>query len=147
MTETVGSFNTLYVEVLTTGRDFRLTQDFSYSPPGVKSVVAPADSETDFASIPRLVTWLIPKLGKHTYPAVIHDRLCRTASNQKERATADWVFRKGMEDAGVGFPKRWVMWLAVRIAGWVVWTFNINGRVGKQADEDKIEAEKKAAQT
>ncbi|MFC1954576.1 hypothetical protein ACFLVZ_01985 [Chloroflexota bacterium] len=49
-----------------------------------------------------------------------------------------------MKDVGVGFLKRWSMWLAVRLAGWFVWTFNINGRFGKQADEDKAEVDRKA---
>ena len=104
----------------------------------------PVGSRTDFASIPRLVTVLIPKLGKHTYPAVVHDYLCRTAPDWKTRVKGDRVFRQAMKAIGVGFLKRWVMWLAVFLAGWFVWTFKINGRVGKQAEEDK--AEEKAAQ-
>jgi len=51
-----------------------------------------------------------------------------------------------MKDVGVGFLRRWAMWLAVFLAGLFVWKLKINGRVGKQADEDRIEAERKAAQ-
>ncbi len=142
MTETTRLFTTLHVEVLTTGRNFRLTKEFTYSPPGDKPIIVPVDSKTDFASIPRLLTILIPKLGKHTYPAVVHDYLCRTAPNWKARATGDQVFRQAMEAIGVGCLKRWAMWLAVRLAGWFFWTFNINGRVGKQADEERKEARK-----
>lgn len=146
MTEDTRLFTPLHVEVLTTGRNFRLTREFTYSRPGAKPIIVPVDSKTDFASIPRALTILIPKLGKHTYPAVVHDYLCRTALNWKARVTGDRIFRQAMEAIGVGFLKRWAMWLAVFMAGWVVWTFKINGRVGKQAEEDKIEAEEKAAQ-
>ena len=146
MAKATNPFNALYVEVLTTGRNFRVTKEFRYTKKGTKPVVVPVDSKTDFASIPRPLTFFIPKLGKYTYPAVVHDYLCRTAKSWKERRAADLIFRLAMKDAGVGFLRRWAMWLAVWLAGLVFWKMNINGRVGKQADEDRREAERKAAQ-
>ena len=119
MPETTRLFTTLRVDVLTTGRNFRLTKDFCYSPPGANPIIVPAGSETDFASIPRLLTILIPKLGRHTYPAVVHDYLCRTAPNWRARASSDQVFRQALKAIGVGLLKRWGMWLVVFLTGWV----------------------------
>ena len=31
---------------------------------------------TDFASVPRVVTWLIPRYGRYTKAAIVHDYLC-----------------------------------------------------------------------
>ncbi|MFC1954577.1 DUF1353 domain-containing protein [Chloroflexota bacterium] len=89
MAKDIGPFSTLYVEVLRTGRNFQLTRNLTYRQQGASPIIAPAKSRTDFASITRLVTWLIPKLGNHTYPAVIHDYLCRTAETGKQRTKAD----------------------------------------------------------
>jgi len=141
MTEITSPFSKLYVEVLTTGRNFLLTEEFSFTQPGHEPVVTPVGFKTDFASIPRFATFFVPKLGRYTYPAVTHDYLCRIAKTWEERAGADWMFRNAMEVMGVGFLRRWVMWFSVYTAGWFVWTFNINGRVGIQAEEDRKETE------
>jgi hypothetical protein len=141
MTKDPRSFDTLYVEVLATGRNFRLTKDFGYRQSGSTPIITPAEFETDFASIPRFVTIFVPKLGRYTYPAVTHDYLCRIAQTWKERSIGDRIFRKAMADAGVGFLRRGAMWLSVYLAGWFVWTLNFKGRVGKQEEEDKRKAE------
>lgn len=148
MNEAVEPFTELHVQVLATGRHFRLTEDFTYFPPGGEAIVAPANFRTDFASIPRFATLVVRKLGRHTQPAVIHDYLCREANTWQENSEGDTVFREAMKAVGVVFLKRWAMYVVVWVAGviaWAIWTFKINGRVGKQAEEDKIEAEKKAA--
>jgi hypothetical protein len=33
--------------------------------------------ETDLASVPRLLTWLVPRYGTYTKAAVLHDYLCQ----------------------------------------------------------------------
>lgn len=147
MSEHNKPFSTLYVEVLSTGRNFQLTEDFSYLREGEDTITAPKNFETDFASIPRYVTFVVPKLGKYTQPAVIHDYLCRTADSWNKRAEGDKVFRLAMKDAGVGRLRRRAMWLAVYLAGWFVWTFGIDGRVQKQKDQDEDNARKEAEET
>src|SRR4026208_1561153 len=39
----------------------------------------PAGEETDFASVPRPFVWFIPRYGRYTKAAILHDRLCRLA--------------------------------------------------------------------
>ena len=58
------------------------------------SVIVPAGFVTDRASIPYIAQWLIPKDGRHTLPAVVHDYLywTRTCS----QAEADRLFLHAM---------------------------------------------------
>ena len=149
MNNTPSLFSELHVEVLTTGRHFRLIKEFTYTPTEKDKVIVPIDFKTDFASIPWLATIFIPKLGKYTQPSVIHDYLCREADTWQDRSNGDTVFRKAMKAVGVGLIRRWAMYIAVWIAGVIAWTLakvlKIRGRVGKQWAEDQ--ALKKATQT
>jgi hypothetical protein len=77
----------------------------------------PTDAETDFASVPAPFQWLIPRSGRYTKAAVLHDYLWRHGKKLKvARADADGLFRRAMADLDVPFLRRWVMWGAVRIA-------------------------------
>jgi hypothetical protein len=80
------------------------TQDFLVEPPFV----------TNFASVPRPFTWLVPTSGLYTRAAVVHDFLCRTPGFP--RNDADGIFRRAMRELGVPTLRRYVMWGAVRIA-------------------------------
>lgn len=79
-----------------------------------ESFVVPPGFVTDFASIPRLVVWLIPRYGLYTRSAILHDFLWRT--NAVSRPDADGLFRRSMRELGVTVPRRWMMWAAVRLA-------------------------------
>jgi hypothetical protein len=69
---------------------------------------------TDFASVPRLVTWLLPRYGDYTRAAILHDYLWdRGEVTTKD---ADGLFRRSMRELGVSIPRRWMMWAAVRTA-------------------------------
>lgn len=74
----------------------------------------PVGFRTDFASVPRLVTWLLPRYGVYTRSAILHDFLWRTGATS--RADADGIFRRSMRETGVTVPRRWMMWAAVRLA-------------------------------
>jgi hypothetical protein len=39
----------------------------------------PAGEETDFASVPSPFVWFIPRYGRYTKAAILHDGLCRLA--------------------------------------------------------------------
>lgn len=95
--------------------------------------------ETDLASVPRLLTWLVPRYGTYTKAAVLHDYLCQnvgkdtievlptqTATVERtaepgerdlipvaDRSDADEVFRLVMTELGVPWLRRWLMWSAV----------------------------------
>lgn len=93
--------------------------------------VVPDGFRTDFATVPRAVVWLIPRFGRYTLPAVLHDWLC-TEGIRSGRVTsrqADGIFRRAMRELGVPVARRWLMWTGVRWAalrnplrrrGWVI---------------------------
>ena len=86
---------------------------------------------TDFATVPRVVVWLIPRFGRYTLPAVLHDWLCTEGIRQGKvnSREADGIFRRSMRELDVPVARRWLMWTGVRWAaltsplrrrGWVI---------------------------
>jgi uncharacterized protein DUF1353 len=77
---------------------------------------APVGMDTDFASVPRVFAWLLPRYGRYTKAAIVHDRLWREDVPAKllDLRDADGIFRRAMRELGVPFLQRWVMWAAVR---------------------------------
>ena len=73
--------------------------------------------KTDFASVPRPLVWLIPRYGRYTKAAILHDFLWITPA--VSRADANGVFRRAMRELGVPFVRRWMMWGAVGLASTV----------------------------
>lgn len=80
----------------------------------------PAGFVTDFATVPRFLHWLVSPYGAYTRAAVLHDWLIENKINaMTDRVTSrdtDGIFRRVMEDLGVPWIRRWVMWAAVRAA-------------------------------
>jgi hypothetical protein len=80
---------------------------------------------TDLASVPRSLTWLFPRYGKYTKAAVVHDFLCQSFGRDpggdevqsllplEDRSDADELFRTLMEQLGVAWLRRSLMWAAV----------------------------------
>ena len=79
--------------------------------------VVPAGTETDFASIPRILWGIVAPFGRHSIAAIVHDYAYRNGG--MTRWEADAVFRSLMQRAGVGSVRRWFMWAAVRCFGWL----------------------------
>src|SRR5215813_7388722 len=77
----------------------------------------PVHEGTDFASVPRVFVWFIPRYGRYTKAAILHDYLCRVAvpAGRISRIDADGIFRQAMRELGVPFLRRWIMWAAVRL--------------------------------
>ncbi len=86
--------------------------------PWKMKIVVPNGFDTDFASTPWFLHRFFPPAGKYAPVAVLHDYLYRKAANCP-RVLADAVFRVGMKQLGVGRIKRWIMWAAVRLFGWL----------------------------
>ncbi len=80
-------------------------------------VTIPEGFETDLASIPGIVTPLIPKLGHHLQPAVVHDYMYVNKIEGINKKFADKFFYKSMLDQGVPRWRAWSMYLAVRVGG------------------------------
>lgn len=74
---------------------------------------------TDLASIPRLFRGIFQVNGKHRRAAVVHDELYKTGA--VPRKDADLRFLEAMEEAGVGWLKRRMMYRAVRLGGWAAY--------------------------
>jgi hypothetical protein len=78
----------------------------------------PAGFTTDFASVPRPLWWLVPRYGRFTRSTVLHDHLWGLAdAGRISRCDADGIFRRSMNELGVPFLQRWIMWAAVRLGG------------------------------
>lgn len=75
---------------------------------------------TDFASVPGLFGWLVPRAGDHLPAAIIHDALVEGPSSyigpEVARDEADLVFKEAMADLGTGVVRRWLVWTAVTLA-------------------------------
>jgi hypothetical protein len=73
----------------------------------------PVGFTTDFASVPDVFTWLVPRYGAYTKAAVLHDFLC--SGTVVSRRDADGIFRRCLRELGVSLLRRWMMWAAVRL--------------------------------
>ena len=78
--------------------------------------VVPAGFRTDFASVPRVVTWLVPRFGAYTLAAILHDWLVTEGlrTGVVSPNDADGIFRRVMRESGVPVIRRWLMWAGVR---------------------------------
>lgn len=78
----------------------------------------PKDQHTDFASVPRAFVWFLPRYGRYTRAAILHDYLWRVEvpAGRVSRIDADGIFLQAMRELGVSFLRRWIMWAAVRWA-------------------------------
>lgn len=93
-------------------KTYRLAQPFRYDD-GTNKFKVPEDIVTDLASVPRFFTWLVPRYGRHTLAALLHDHLVDDTSFPRERA--DVLFRDSMRETGVPLSRRWLMWAAVAL--------------------------------
>jgi hypothetical protein len=99
------------------GSRWRLEEPLSYTGRDELFVV-PAGFTTDFASVPQSLTWLVPRYGRYTKAAILHDYLWqRCREGAFAWADADGVLRRAMRELDVPFLRRWLMWGAVRLAG------------------------------
>lgn len=108
----------LYTEMYPDGEKFRLLEPFSYylEDDNDNVITVPANYVTDFASIPRSLTWLIPKMGKHSKASLIHDYLYDNPQ-MLTRKECDKIFLEAMKVSGVKYRYRMAMYYAVRIGG------------------------------
>ena len=88
----------------------------------------------DAASIPKMFWSIIgsPFTGSYTTPATVHDALY--AGEVLDRKVCDGIFLDLMKQYKVGYLKRYVMYLAVRLGG---------NRVWKEHDREEVQEYKK----
>lgn len=72
--------------------------------------------ETDLASVPGFLLWLVPRYGLHTLAALLHDQLVKPGGRPPGgRVEADTIFRDALGELGVPWIRRWMMWAAVSL--------------------------------
>lgn len=85
---------------------------------GTKRFTVQRDYITDFASVWRTTSWLVPRTGAYSPGAVAHDFLITDVlpTGGLTSRQVDEAFREIMRSLGVPFARRWLMWAAVRWA-------------------------------
>ena len=75
--------------------------------------------QTDFASIPRGVRWLLDNAGMNSEAAVLHDAVWRESMRPEDSRVDPWhadgLFRRALRQSGSTALARSIMWFAVRI--------------------------------
>ena len=106
------------------GPTFRLLSRIGYRHPDFAGefIVPRADGHdtytTDLTSIPPPFRWLVPVIGDHLAPALLHDGLVTDGPPQHDgpevtRRQADDLFRDAMRLAGTRRIRRWLIWTGV----------------------------------
>jgi hypothetical protein len=84
-----------------------------------RDFVVQVGKRTDFASVPRMFVWLLPRYGRYTKAAILHDHLWgEEVPRTITRLEADGIFRQAMRELKVPFLRRWLIWAAVRWGRW-----------------------------
>ncbi len=87
--------------------------------------------ETDFASIPKPVRWLLDSSGGNSEAAVLHDAVWRESQREVGARVDPWdadgMFRSSLRDTGSIALTRGLMWFAVRAAAMVHGRFGRSG--------------------
>lgn len=120
-TTDIPGFRTSLIVEKVAARRWRLVSDLCYRSDVVRTpplvVLVPEGATTDFASVPRGLWNLFPPDNSYTAAAVVHDYLY--VSGQVSRAVADAVFLEAMEVCGTRWLERHIIWLSVRLFGWL----------------------------
>jgi hypothetical protein len=83
---------------------------------GIAEFVIPAGYVTDFATVPRVAVWLIPRFGSYTIAAIFHDWLLthELPAGRVTAVEADRLFRLALRALKVPPFRRALMWTGVR---------------------------------
>jgi hypothetical protein len=107
---------------------WRLEENFSYITSqdlDSQHIVVEKGFLTDFASVPIPIRFIIPKWGVYGRAAVVHDWLYYVGDSQdRSREYADKVLLEAMENSGVSYPVRILIYKAVDWFGIFAWISN-----------------------
>lgn len=113
---------TLAVSPYPDGVTWYLDRALVFKSSSVGDVRIPRGFETDFASVPRLVTNIFPRWGTYGPASVVHDWLYW--NQHTERKAADDAFLEAMVVSSVGVATRYALYSAVRVFGQMAWDDN-----------------------
>ncbi len=100
---------------------WRLVKNFDYYLGNLSSgmsIKVPKGFITDFASVPRIFWNILPPWGKYGKASVLHDYLYK--NNTFSRVICDAIFLEAMGVLKVSTWKKWVLYIGVRLFGWIV---------------------------
>jgi hypothetical protein len=90
-----------------------------------ETIRVPDGFMTDFASIPFLFRWWqTGSVGPQRVAAYFHDWLYSSQTGRFSRKDSDRIFREVMKAAGGSGSKRYAMWAALRVGGFMAWRSN-----------------------
>lgn len=96
---------------------FSLQDGFRYQDAFQPDEVVTVDlPETDLASVPFFMQWLVRSYGRHTMAALVHDFLWDDDKEFHKLRRANRLFRHAMWELEVPWIRRWLMWSAVTLA-------------------------------
>lgn len=103
-------------------RPILYVSDIASAALGVKTTVEiKAGFKTDLASIPRVFQAVITPNGRERLAAVVHDYLYERQPKWCTRKMADDIFLEAMTVLGERWSRRYAMYMAVRVGGWLYW--------------------------
>jgi hypothetical protein len=119
----------------------------------LESITVPRGFPTDLASIPRIGWFILPVDGPWVKAAIIHDFLYTTAGTGRwgrwetrppalgrgvpyTRREADRIMLEAMENRGVGWLSRTIIYLALRIGGSKAWERRHREREAAEAEAE-----------
>lgn len=125
----------LKTEWLPDGKNWKVLETFEFHSGEAESGLFVRCKEgmvTDLASIPLIIRWLVPKVGKDAQGAVVHDQvyrdgfmLIRIGAVEKHvpvsRSMADGIYWQAMKALKVQRWRREAIYRGLQIGGWVVW--------------------------
>ena len=114
---------------LSNGKLWVLRKNFKYQTIRGEIINVPEGFFTDFASIPWLFRWFIPKWGKYGEASVIHDWLYWNQSDDFDRNKSDWIFKEAMGFSNVNRFKKFIIYQAVHIFGKCPWEKNTKKKI------------------
>lgn len=95
---------------------FLVGEAFRFERTSAEDIVVERGEQSDLASVPGFLTWLVPRYGRHTLPALLHDHLVIPNMDSDVREAADTTLRDAMGATKVPLVRRWIMWAAVSLA-------------------------------
>ncbi|WP_299875921.1 DUF1353 domain-containing protein [uncultured Cocleimonas sp.] len=115
----------LIVTPLADGKSWIIYKDFFYDVGAEDSgdrIQVDLGFVTDFASVPRLLWWALPKWGVYGNASVIHDWLYWT--QKRSRLQSDNIMLEAMTVLEVQPIIKKLIYLAIRSFGWWAWARN-----------------------
>lgn len=99
------------------GKDVTLLEPFTYTTLKGEVITVPAGTTSDGASTPRALWVVLPPFGTYWMAAFLHDYLYRNSTFP--RSKCDAILKEAMERLGVNWFRRNIIWLGVRVGGWL----------------------------